>query len=321
MPQISVIVPVYNGEKFIEECIKNVLNQTLEEFELIIINDGSTDNTLDICKRNSEIDKKIRIINQENKGVSSARNKGIEQSNGEYICFVDCDDKIEDNYLEELYNTCEENNVKISCCTIESIDNKGNIISSRFMEDGYYKKIDALDELFKFRGLNWGPCGKLFHKSLIKGNLKFPNLHVYEDLSFVYKAIYSSEGIYFTNKCKYYYIHRQNVGAMDKFIKYPTTDVITISYEILEFIKKQSLPIWDTSFYGVISQVIMYINDINKIDCKWEKEESKNYIKETRKLLGKYRIDLLRNKTIYYKEKIIFLILSFSPRLYKIITQ
>lgn len=321
MIKVSVIVPVYNGEKFIEECIKNVLNQTLEEFELIIINDGSTDNTLDICKRNSEIDKKIRIINQENKGVSSARNKGIEQSNGEYICFVDCDDKIEDNYLEELYNTCEENNVKISCCTIESIDNKGNIISSRFMEDGYYKKIDALDELFKFRGLNWGPCGKLFHKSLIKGNLKFPNLHVYEDLSFVYKAIYSSEGIYFTNKCKYYYIHRQNVGAMDKFIKYPTTDVITISYEILEFIKKQSLPIWDTSFYGVISQVIMYINDINKIDCKWEKKESKNYIKETRKLLGKYRIDLLRNKTIYYKEKIIFLILSFSPRLYKIITQ
>lgn len=321
MIKVSVIVPVYNGEKFIEECIKNVLNQTLEEFELIIINDGSTDNTLDICKRNSEIDKKIRIINQENKGVSSARNKGIEQSNGEYICFVDCDDKIEDNYLEELYNTCEENNVKISCCTIESIDNKGNIISSRFMEDGYYKKIDALDELFKFRGLNWGPCGKLFHKSLIKGNLKFPNLHVYEDLSFVYKAIYSSEGIYFTNKCKYYYIHRPNVGAMDKFIKYPTTDVITISYEILEFIKKQSLPIWDTSFYGVISQVIMYINDINKIDCKWEKKESKNYIKETRKLLGKYRIDLLRNKTIYYKEKIIFLILSFSPRLYKIITQ
>lgn len=321
MIKVSVIVPVYNGEKFIEECIKNVLNQTLEEFELIIINDGSTDNTLDICKRNSEIDKKIRIINQENEGVSSARNKGIEQSNGEYICFVDCDDKIEDNYLEELYNTCEENNVKISCCTIESIDNKGNIISSRFMEDGYYKKIDALDELFKFRGLNWGPCGKLFHKSLIKGNLKFPNLHVYEDLSFVYKAIYLSEGIYFTNKCKYYYIHRQNVGAMDKFIKYPTTDVIAISYEILEFIKKQSLPIWDTSFYGVISQVIMYINDINKIDCRWEKEESKNYIKETRKLLGKYRIDLLRNKTIYYKEKIIFLILSFSPRLYKIITQ
>ena len=321
MIKVSVIVPVYNGEKFIEECINNVLNQTLEEFELIIVNDGSTDNTLDICKRNSEGDKRIRIINQENEGVSSARNKGIEQSNGEYICFVDCDDKIEESYLEELYNTCKDNNVKISCCTIESIDNKGNIISSRFMEDGYYKKIDALDELFKFRGLNWGPCGKLFHKSLIKGNLKFPNLHVYEDLSFVYKAIYSSEGIYFTNKCKYYYIHRQNVGAMDKFIKYPTTDVITISYEILEFIKKQSLPIWDTSFYGVISQVIMYINDINKIDCKWEKEESKNYIKETRKLLGKYRIDLLRNKTIYYKEKIIFLILSFSPRLYKIITQ
>ena len=321
MPKISVIIPIYNGSEYIENCIKMVQKQTLEDIQIILIDDGSQDNTSMICNKYCNEDERIDAIYQSNRGVSIARNNGIKIAKGQYICFVDCDDKIEENYLEELYNTCEDNNVKISCCTIESIDNKGNIISSRFMEDGYYKKIDALDELFKFRGLNWGPCGKLFHKSLIKGNLKFPNLHVYEDLSFVYKAIYLSEGIYFTNKCKYYYIHRQNVGAMDKFIKYPTTDVIAISYEILEFIKKQSLPIWDTSFYGVISQVIMYINDINKIDCRWEKEESKNYIKETRKLLGKYRIDLLRNKTIYYKEKIIFLILSFSPRLYKIITQ
>ena len=218
MPKISVIIPIYNGSEYIENCIKMVQKQTLEDIQIILIDDGSQDNTSMICNKYCNEDERIDAIYQSNRGVSIARNNGIKIAKGQYICFVDCDDKIEENYLEELYNTCEDNNVKISCCTIESIDNKGNIISSRFMANGYYKKIDALDELFKFRGLNWGPCGKLFHKSLIKGNLKFPNLHVYEDLSFVYKAIYLSEGIYFTNKCKYYYIHRQNVGAMDKFI-------------------------------------------------------------------------------------------------------
>lgn len=321
MIKVSVIVPVYNGEKFIEVCIKKVLDQTLKEVELIIINDGSSDNTLKLCRKYCDIYSGIKLINQENQGVSAARNKGIKVSKGEYICFIDCDDKIERTYLEDLYNVCKNKKVKISCCPIESIDNKGNTISTRFMEDGYYKKIDALEELFKFRYLNWGPCGKLFHKSLIKEKIKFPQLCIYEDLAFVYKVIYLSEGIYFTDKCKYYYIHRENTGAMANFIKSPTIDIIKIAHEILEFIKQESLPIWDTSFYGIISQVIMYIGDINNIDCKWEKEESKNYIEQTRKLLGKYRIDLLKNKTIFYKEKIIFFILSFSPRLYKIISK
>lgn len=308
MIKVSVIVPVYNGEKFIEECIKNVLNQTLEEFELIIVNDGSTDNTLDICKRNSEGDKRIRIINQENEGVSSARNKGIKLSQGEYICFIDCDDKIDKHYLESLYIACKKNNTLMACCTVESIGyNCGECNLSRSMDEGDYSNIEVLEELFKFRNLNWGPCGKIFHKLLIKEKIEFPNLHAYEDLAFVYKAIYQANKIHFTTNCTYYYIHEVDNGAMYNFIKSPTIDVIVVANEILDFIKMKGLPIWDKSFYGIVSQVIMYINNID-----WKENSSKIYIKETSKLLSKYRVDIFKNQIIPYKEKILLIILSYS---------
>ena len=108
---------------------------------------------------------------------------------------------------------------------------------------------------------------------------------------------------------------------MDKFIKNPTTDVIIAAYEVLEFIKRNIPNIWDSSFYGMISQVIMYINDINKIDYKWQKESSKIYIGETRNLLAKYRKEIRENKSIFFKEKIMFIIFSYSSRLYKNITK
>ena len=317
MVKISVIIPIFNGEKYIEDCVQSLQNQSLSEFEIILINDGSKDNTANICNKLSEEDSRIKVIHQENSGVSVARNKGIKSAYGEYICFIDCDDYVDKDYLELLYNACVNNNVKISACCIESIKENKELISRKSLKEGIYNCKQALEELFKFKNLNSGPCGKLFHKSLFDEELIFPNIRTYEDLLFVYKAIYKSKDIYFVENCKYYYIHRSGVGAMDKFIKNPTTDVIIAALEVLEFIKKNVPDIWDSSFYGMISQVIMYISDINKIDYKWENESSKIYIEETRNLLAKYRKDIRRNKSIFFKEKIMFIIFSYSSRLYK----
>lgn len=317
MVKVSVILPVYNGEEFIESCIKNILNQTLKEIELIVVNDGSKDNTLNICKKYADFDSRVVLINQENQGVSSARNKGIEISNGDYLCFIDCDDRIENDYLEKLYNIANEKSVQVVCCDIECIDSNDKFISKKTMQSGYYSKEIALKKLFEFNDLNWGPCGKLFKSDLVKNKVDFPSLNVYEDLVFVYNCIFNTEQIFYTDKSTYYYIHRENNGAMKKFIKSPTLDIIKVADEAILFLKKKIPSIFDSSFYGLISQVIMYINDINKIDPQWDKKESKLYLEETKKLLAKYRFDLIKNKTIYYKEKILFLMLSFSTTLYK----
>ena len=114
MPVISVVVPVYNTECFLRECIESVLNQTYTNFELILIDDGSTDGSGAICVEYAQKDRRIRVFRQNNSGVSSARNKGIVESAGKYICFIDSDDFISVNYFEYLYSLLKKYNADIS---------------------------------------------------------------------------------------------------------------------------------------------------------------------------------------------------------------
>ena len=114
-PMISVIVPVYNAEKYLKECIRSILNQTIQNLELILVNDGSTDGSGYICDEYINKDNRIKVIHKENGGVSSARNMGISEATGEYFTFVDSDDYLEPNALEILYNDIIIYNADISC--------------------------------------------------------------------------------------------------------------------------------------------------------------------------------------------------------------
>lgn len=313
MVKVSAIVPVYNGEEFIESCIKDILNQTLKNIELILINDGSKDNTLEICQKYVEYDSRITLINQENKGVSRARNNGINKAKGKYICFIDSDDRIKEDYLENLYNIAETKDVKIVCCDIECVDKNYKFKFIRTMGEGYYRYFEALEELFKFKNLNWGPCGKLLKLEIIKDKIEFPNVDVYEDLVFVYKSIYNTDKIYYTNATKYYYVDRENNSAMRKFIKNPTIDIIKVTDEAISFLRDEIPYILDSSFYGLISGVIMYFYNIKQSDKKLKNPNSKLYIKEMRRLILKYKNEFILNKNMHYKEKIkILLLLIFK---------
>lgn len=116
MPKLSIIVPIYNVEKYLPRCIESILNQTFREFELILINDGSTDNCKEICEKYKKIDSRIIVVNKKNGGVSSARNFGIDISRGEYIGFVDPDDFIDANMYEILFNTANSYNSDMVIC-------------------------------------------------------------------------------------------------------------------------------------------------------------------------------------------------------------
>lgn len=113
MKKISVIVPVYNTEKYIKKCIRSIIEQTLKEIEIIIVNDGSKDKSLEIIKDLMKQDRRIKLINKENEGVSSARNSGIKMAKGKYIQFIDSDDWIEKEFLEKMYDFAEKENVDI----------------------------------------------------------------------------------------------------------------------------------------------------------------------------------------------------------------
>lgn len=116
MPEVSVIIPVYNNERYIEECVRSVQNQTFADLEMIVINDGSTDGSGEILERILREDKRIRLFHQENKGAGAARNKGLDMAEGRYLIFVDGDDWIAPDYIEKLYTAAEERGSEMVIC-------------------------------------------------------------------------------------------------------------------------------------------------------------------------------------------------------------
>lgn len=201
---ISVIVPMYNAEKTINKCIDSILNQSYQKIEVILINDGSADNTLKICKKYQTNDKVI-IIDKENEGVSKARNCGIKKAKGKYIIFVDADDYIEKNMIEELYQNLGKNDLII--CGKNIIKNNSIIQDTIFLKKNTFSKEEWL-ELYKAKILNPPYC-KLYLKEIIdKFNIRFPiNVSVGEDLIFNLKYIMHIENnIKVINESLYNYV-------------------------------------------------------------------------------------------------------------------
>lgn len=128
---VSVVIPIYNVEKYLRKCIETVIDQTYTNIEIILVNDGSTDNSLQICNQFKEKDKRIKVINKKNGGLSDARNVGIKNAQGKYICFIDSDDFISEKYIEELHNLIVENKAQIAVCGFENVNEFGKSISKK----------------------------------------------------------------------------------------------------------------------------------------------------------------------------------------------
>ncbi|MDY4996090.1 MAG: glycosyltransferase family A protein [Bacilli bacterium] len=177
MDKISVIVPVYNAEKFIDKCIESVINQTYKEIELILVNDGSKDNSLKILQKyEKQYPKMIKVFNQTNKGVGAARNLGIKHVSGKYIFFLDSDDWIELDYLVKLYEDISKNDIVIS--GFKSYDINGSLLFAENIKDNPWTK-------FKYCSIG----GKLFLSSLIlKNNILFREFKICEDAYFLFEC-------------------------------------------------------------------------------------------------------------------------------------
>lgn len=178
-PKISIIIPVYNVEKYIQDCIESLINQTFHDCEFIFVNDGSTDNSKLIIESYLEKDKRIQLINQENKGVSVARNEGIAIARGQYIAFVDADDWIEEDMYQRLHDTMEQYQSDIVLCNMFGYVNGKQYVSGYefpekkrlgidFIQDTLWRHLIQKDDLYS-------SCNKLFKAAIIKDNaINFP---------------------------------------------------------------------------------------------------------------------------------------------------
>ncbi len=215
MCMISVIVPIYKTEKTLERCINSILAQSLKDFELVLINDGSPDNSEQICKKFAAEDKRIRYILKENGGLSSVRNLGIEEAKGDYIAFVDSDDYIEPDMLEYMHSIALRDNCEIVMCGYK-IEN-GKTVVDNFCNDMILDCKNINENMVELKSKNLIDCAwnKLYNRDfLIKTGVKMPVGETYEDTAFNLELLKHKPRISVTSKCFYHYV--QNMGSITK---------------------------------------------------------------------------------------------------------
>lgn len=222
LPSISVIVPVYNVEKYLKRCVDSILNQDMKEIEVILINDGSTDSSPSICDEYAKRDIRIKVIHKKNSRVAAARNDGIKLATGKYISFIDSDDWIESNMYKCMHKKAEEFNVDFIMCDFSKKGVEKSYNVSQQIDSGFYDKDKIKKELFQclimFENIEFPPTISnwtcLFKREfLIKNNIFYDeDIHYCEDSIFGSKAMYNANRFYYM-KNKYFYNYFYNPSS------------------------------------------------------------------------------------------------------------
>lgn len=315
IPKISIIVPIYNVEKYLRRCVNSILEQEFEEFELILVNDGSPDNCGEICNEYSLIDNRVKVIHKKNGGLSSARNAGLNIARGEFVGFVDSDDWINIKMYKILYELCIKYNCDISECCYKKTNKYVSVIEDDKEYDiKVLNNIEALEAMYKdeFYGstVTWN---KLYKKSLFH-NISFPEGKLNEDQFTTHKLYYESKSIVCINRQLYYYYQSEQSIMRSKF-SMKKLDAIEALEETRSFFKTKHLDdlvLWHDTLYSFILIKYYYIL----------KNEGRQYDHIRKKIKHKYKklsYEFLNNPNINKKSKALLFIFKVSPKLYSII--
>ena len=239
MVKVSVIVPVYNGEEYIKACIDSLLAQTLKEIEIIIINDGSKDNTCQILKDyETKHPKLVKIIAKDNEGQGKARNVGIHLANGEFLTFVDADDTIEDYMLEKMYITAKKENCDVVVSDYDEITKENKVVKKSILPISSNIKRNYIISCA-------GPWNKLIRTELLtKNNLYFLEKGIYEDIAMIpLVAVYANNITYIEEPLYHYYIRKGSSMRQTEFNQkllsiYPVLENLEKGFEISRTVRK-----------------------------------------------------------------------------------
>lgn len=301
--KISVIMPIYNAEQYLPRCIDSLLNQTMTDFELLCIDDGSTDSSSLIVKRYMQYDDRIKLFSQENKGVSAARNYGIDYASGEYIAFVDADDWVEPDYLEWLYNAATQRNVKVAVCGHDIMTDE-NYIAEQGKETGLLFQNAALEIALRPDGYQGYLWNKLFHRSLFSetGIRLHQEIFLLEDLLCVCQCIMQVSHIYYEPVVKYHY--NQSAGSTYRFSEKSVT-MFHASCELMKLFQDNEYTVqlkmakcWHSQSAG--AAYLYYAAHQNPEKAAFYKKEQKQYLKEYLWCNKKRPKQLLRGILITY---------------------
>ena len=293
---ISVIVPIYNVEDYLENTINSLINQTYEHIEIILVDDGSLDRCPIICDCYMEKDLRIRVIHKENGGLSDARNVGIKNASGKYITFIDSDDIIETDYIEYLYNLIIKYDTEISICSHNIVNGKKIINEGKNYIEEKLDRVEALKRLLLNRGYSVSACGKLYKKDLFK-DICFPKGKLCEDNGTIYKLIDKSDFIAYGNIPKYNYMIRNNSITTSKF-NLRKMDLIELTDEMCGYVRNKYPELDECSSKREIESRFAILRQMvfSEYYKSLEIDEIIDYIKKRSKLIFTNEYSTLRDK-------------------------
>lgn len=318
--KISIIIPIYNVEKYLKRCIDSIVNQTYKNTEIILVNDGSPDNCGEICDEYAKIDSRIKVIHKENGGLSSARNAGIDISSGEYIMFVDSDDWISEDTLEILNRYVEKGYDIINFKFCFAKEKTENIIKlNDKIKDSYEcNLLSYIDKLFSGE-LDFFIWNKLYKKDLFD-EIRFPVGRNYEDLATIYKLYFKAKNIIVTDYTLYYYwLENSNSITSNSTIR-NMTDYLVSTKEIYEvnrqYLKMNNRNLSNIDSWYTMMMIQLYINYTKSI---YNNEKLENKIKieleNTNVSIPSIYIQKKIIKYILYKTKLLIPIIKIKKRL------
>ncbi len=307
---ISVIVPVYNVEKYLDRCVKSILSQSFSDFELLLVDDGSPDRCGEMCDEYAKGDSRIKAFHKRNGGLSDARNFGIEKALGEYLMFVDSDDYIHEQMLETLHRLITENDADLAVCSAMDVFEGKEVTQVREIREFTLNKTESYKYMLRGDGLP-SACNKLYKRQTV-GEVRFPVGKLYEDGFFTPQILKRVEKTAVTSRPMYYYFRRADSITTKPFRK-GDLDVIE-AYDIcvrqVRELCPEALPFaefrYRNAYFNVLDKMLM------RDDCKSIPE-----YKTTVKYLKSHTLDIIRDPGFGKMRKIAAVVLKFSVPLYK----
>ena len=322
-PLVSIIVPVYNVEKYLDKCVESIINQTYTNLEVILVDDGSPDNCPQMCDEWAQKDSRIRVVHKENGGLSDARNCGIEACNGEWVYFIDSDDYIACDTIEKLYNVAIVNNCDMSIGRYVEVHNgieKESEYSGEtfvYSQDEYWEQVYSLtlksEYLIPVNLII--SCNKLIKRNIFDF-ARFPKSKYHEDEFIIHKLISKCNKIAFLDSKFYYYIQNDN-SIMHKPSFVSVADALEALVQRENYFIENKKSFLNLSFLSLLDNILWYYFDFKFI------YKNKNLVKLSKKYFRYYYKQALKsnvaNEPYYQKKRILYFSFYINDYLYRIV--
>ena len=307
LPLISIIVPVYNVEKYIDKCLNSILNQTYTNLEIILVDDGSTDDSGLKCEQYSEIDDRIIVIHKDNGGLSDARNTALSVFTGEFVAFVDSDDYVDQEYIEYLYKLIVDNNADISVCQYPTVRKKYRNTKEKIK---YFSRLSAIENTLYHKSIPVSAYGKLYKKEIFD-SIKYPYGYYYEDLAVIVYILNLCSKIVVSNQKKYYYIQRKDSIMNGKF-SIEKMHKVKISKDHLHFIESNYPDLAPAARFRLFLSALQTYRIIPFDSIH------KDLLNEIWMIIISYRKEILHDEKVEFSYKIMALISYFGRDIFKL---